>query len=259
MEDDKMEVENLLWLSLRPNATTSSKPRSDCGVEHVGNQIAQLEMTDMLGNTVKQAYQSDASNSYSSLPVCEMHKKEMCYSCLITGGSDEWPPASNYEKFSQSKCPEHDIIFCLGCSTRSFNVSDGIETALPELRIEPKRSNATTNLHHLFKKDRLPHESEDIFYKGSPPDTEEFYEWEISEYKKDELNFMKFQAKLIYAHYCARELETVKRVKNNGIEFHTTRNSTPGYFHEYKSDTTTWSSLDFRNESEIVDDNQMHF
>jgi hypothetical protein len=125
--------------------------------------------------------------------------------------------------------------------------------------MELKRSNATTNLCHLFKKDRPLHEAEDIFYKGSPPDTEEFYEWEISEYKKDELNFLRFQAKLIHSHYCARELETVKRAKSNGVEYHTTRNSTPGYFIEYKSDTTTWSSMDVANGTETKDNDEMQF
>jgi len=254
-----MELENLLWLSLPPSATTSDKERSDRGVEAVENTIAKVEMTDVVGNSIKQAYQSDAPNSYSSLPVCEMHKKEMCYSCLVTGGTNSWPPASNYEQFSQSKCPAHDIVFCLDCSIRSFNISDGIETALPELRSEPKRSNATTNLRYLFKSDRPLCDAEDVFYKGSPPDTEEFYNWEISEYKKDELNFLRFQAKLIHSHYCARELETVKRAKSNGVEYHTTRNSTPGYFIEYKSDTTTWSSMDVANTTETTDNDEMQF
>jgi hypothetical protein len=259
MDNDRMDLENLNWMTLRPTSKAPAKERSDCGVEAVGDQIAKLEMTDSIGNTVKQAYQSDASNSYFSLPVCEIHKKEMCYSCLITGGTNDFPPASNYEQFSQSTCPKHGIVFCLECSTRSFYISDGIETALPELRQEPKRSIATVQLLHLFKKDASPQKREDIFYRGSPPDTEEFYKKEIAEYKQDELNLLKFQAKMIYAHYCAREFETVKRVKNNGTEFHTTRNSTPGYFLEFESDSTAWSSMDLTNTIDPQDLDEMQF
>lgn len=228
--------------------------RSEISPDYIRDMTpVRFEMTDTNGDpvTISSSNVGPASK-YTYYAPCELHKLKICYACMISGGSNDWKPSSNYTELAETECPMHGIVLCLDCAvrdpprgvpkivTKKFE-SDGFNSRTVEIEsTQPQETtdaeiddNATSVIGHATRKlEVLVPNDPNYGRPGSdfPLDPALRFQNDLKIFETEE-KFKKMQLlKTMYAHVKACENDTVKRVINQGQVFYTERAELPNCF-----------------------------